>query len=181
MRKKLLLIATCLLAAPVHAETGDQAVFKPAEIASVIHAAAPYGTGTYTYFLQSIYDAALWTDAAQWSMQSPFALSLRYDIDIDKKILVDRSLDEMKRGVPLSDQQLDQYRTQLDILFTEIKSGDTLTALYIPGKNLRLYHNGELTGSTDNMAFARRFFDIWLSEHTSATDLRHELLAKTGN
>jgi hypothetical protein len=172
--RKIWVIALCTLLASSgnpYAQTT-----KPSELDGVIRAAAPYSEGTYTYYVMKIYDASLWTDADTWSMQAPFALSLHYSIDIDKKILVDKTVEQMDDNAPLAAADAAVYHAILDNIYTPIKEGDTVTAIFVPDKDLRLYHNGQLTGTVRNMAFNKRFFDIWLSDRTTATSLRRQLL-----
>ena len=68
----------------------------PPEISSVIHAGQPYGAGKYAVLFITAYDTELWTDAAQWSMNAPFALTLRYHIGFSSSYLINRTLREMK-------------------------------------------------------------------------------------
>jgi hypothetical protein len=47
--------------------TGSAALAAPAEIASVIHAEKPYGSGDAGVLFLTAYTATLWTDAPSWS------------------------------------------------------------------------------------------------------------------
>lgn len=102
---KTLLFLGLLMAGPA------PAMAAPAEVASVIHAAAPYGTGKYAVLFITAYDTELWTDAAQWSMNAPFALTLRYHIGFSSSYLLNRTLREMKGVDPkLSDADIERYK-----------------------------------------------------------------------
>jgi hypothetical protein len=171
-RAPLALSALCLFATPALATDMP----KPAELTTVIQAAAPYGASSYDFLAMTVYDAALWTDAPEWSMQAPFALSLRYEMDVTSQDFADKSIEQMNDEKELSRAETETYRPILLALLPSVKSGDTLTALYTPGTSLRVYHNGQLTGETTNMDFAARFIDIWLSDRTSAPRLRRHLL-----
>src|SRR5215469_10010631 len=86
----------------------------PGEIAGVIKAEQPYGSARLRKFFISIYDASLWTDAPQWSMQSPFALSIAYRISLSKDDLTDSTVKEMGHVNPRLDTgALAAYRGQL--------------------------------------------------------------------
>ena len=85
------------------AAVGRARLGRAAEIASVIHAATPYGKGSYAFLLMTPYDAQLWTDAPHWSMEAPFALTLRYHMDFSTDDFVSRGLDEMKHVDPSLD------------------------------------------------------------------------------
>jgi hypothetical protein len=89
------LLAIVLMPLPARAQD-DAGMEKPTEIASVIRAKRPYGVGTYTYYMMTVYQAALWTDEPNWSMQAPFAFSQKYDVDVPKGTIVDRTAAEMQ-------------------------------------------------------------------------------------
>jgi hypothetical protein len=171
MRKQLCALLLLCSAPALAAE-------KPPEIASVIHASQPYGEGTYSWMMIKAYDAILWTDAETWSMQSPFALVLHYRMHFTSKQLADRSIDEMRHIQPLSDAEAADYRAQLTRLFPDVKDGDAITALYIPHQGAQMFYNGKATGRITDDAFAQRFLNIWLSEKTSAPDLRKQLVGR---
>jgi len=149
---------------------------KPPELASAIHAHAPYGEGTYSQLWIKAYDAALWTDASPWSMDSTFALTLRYRMHFTPDELAGRSVEEIQHIQPLSREEATDYNARLLTLFPPVNDGDTITALYVPGKGAIFYYNGKRTGSITDNTFAKRFLSIWLSPKTSAPDLRNKLL-----
>jgi chalcone isomerase-like protein len=170
MRHKIPLLLAALLLAPV------PALAAPAEIASVIHAGKPYGSGDAGVLFLTAYTATLWTDASGWSMDAPFALTLQYGMGFDTEDLVSRTLKEMKHVDPGFDAAQEAKLTpQLNKAFPPVKSGDRITALYLPGKPVAFYRNGSETGTID-ADFAQDFFGIWLSPKTSDTALRAGLL-----
>ena len=150
---------------------------KPKEISSVIHATAPYGAGKVTRIGITVYDDALWTDARPWSMAKPFALTLHYHMSFSSTTLVQKTLDEIERIDGVDDPTLEQYRKQLAAVFPRVKSGDTITALFLPGKETQFFYNGAATGSIKGDTFGKQFFDIWLSGKTSEPEARKQLLA----
>jgi hypothetical protein len=170
MRK---LLALLFLFLPLPAQA---AMDKPDEIKPYIHALTPYGDGFYTWAVVTAYEATLWTDAGQWSEQSLFALCLKYNMHFTTQEIVSRSLKEMDGIEALSDAQRKIYETQLTALIPEVKKGDVITALHLPGKGAQFFYNGKHTGNIADTAFADRFFAIWLSPKTSAPDLRTALL-----
>ena len=148
----------------------------PAEIASVIHAATPYGTGKYAVLFITAYDAEVWTDAPQWSMNAPFALTLRYHIGFSSDYLLNRTLREMKGVDPkLSDADIARYKKAM-AFFAAASSGDEMTMLYQPGEPVKFFKNGAPTGEVNEPGFAQDFFGVWLSPATSEPDLRKSLL-----
>ncbi len=167
---KTLLFLGLLMAGPA------PAMAAPAEVASVIHAAAPYGTGKYAVLFITAYDTELWTDAAQWSMNAPFALTLRYHIGFSSSYLLNRTLREMKGVDPkLSDADIERYKKAM-AFFAPASSGDEMSMLYQPGEPVRFFKNGASTGEVSEPGFAQDFFGVWLSPNTSDPDLRKSLL-----
>ncbi|HTW35379.1 MAG TPA: chalcone isomerase family protein [Rhizomicrobium sp.] len=150
---------------------------KPAEITNVIKADAPYGTGSLRMLFMSAYDAALWTDASRWSMQSPFAISMIYHFRCDASDIVDRAIDEMSHANPnLDTATLAHYRSLIAGVFPAVKSGDEMTALSTPDGTVKFFHDGQETGQVHDASFAQAFFGIWLSPDTSEPNLRAKLL-----
>jgi len=149
----------------------------PLEIAPIIHAIGPYGQGDYTALLMTVYKAQLWTDAPQWSMEAPFALTILYDMSFSTDDFVSRAKSEMKHVDPsLSDASLEAYGAAMEKVFPPVKSGDEITALFQPGKPVQIFKNGNPTGTVSEAGFAEPFFGIWLSPRSSSARLRKALL-----
>jgi hypothetical protein len=167
--------ALLFLSAPAFA-----APAKPVEISAVIRSPQPLGAGTMRWLLMPIYDASLWTDAARWSMNTPFALTLTYHMSASADDIVQHSLEEMSHVDPaLSPGTLAVYRAAMTKLFSDVKSGDEVTGLYTPDGTVKIFRDGLLTGQVHDPAFAQRFFGIWFSPATSEPDLRAKLLNQT--
>jgi hypothetical protein len=174
LKPRALVFLGLLMAMPMVASGPVMAA--PAEIASVIHAAAPYGSGKYAVLFITAYDTELWTDAPEWSMNAPFALTLRYHIGFSSSYLVNRTLREMQHVDPsLNDATVERYRKAM-AFFAPASSGDEMTMLYQPGQPTRFFKNGALTGEVSEPGFAQDFFGVWLSPATSEPDLRKSLL-----
>ena len=179
MRKTLgafAVVGALSAAVPAFAAKADEAP-KPAEITKVIKADTPYGAGSMRMLFMSAYDATLWTDAAHWSMQTPFAISMTYHFACDASDIVDRAISEMSHANPtLSEATLERYRSLIAGLFPGVKSGDEMTALSTPDGTVRFFHDGRQTGQVKDTSFAQAFFGIWLSPDTSEPGMRAGLL-----
>ena len=153
------------------------AMTRPVEIGGAINAAKPYGQGSLSWLFITAYDASLWTDARQWSMNERFALTLVYRMSFTTEELANRTIDEMQSVAPhISVQSLTSYRALLQRAFPAVKAGDRITALHTPGSPVRFFHNGKLTAESADPAFAEPFFAFWLSPKTSERKLRSALL-----
>lgn len=174
--RKIFLIAMMVLL-PVFAAVAD----KPSEVAAYIKAERPYGAATLKKFVFHVYDAELWTDAAEWNMKKPFALRLSYAMNFTGRDLAQRSIDEMNGQKKLTAVQKKDYFQQLDLLFPDVSKGDTITAIYLPAKGTRIYHNGSYISSITDVGFSARFIGIWMSPETSEPEVRKQLLTKKEN
>ena len=170
MRKTLLALATAaVLALPASAST------RPMELGTTITATQPYGSGKLTWLVFTAYDATLWTDAPQWSMNAPFALTLSYRMGFSTQELVERTIDEMEKVAPSSNSH-QRFAAPLTKAFPSVKDGERITALYVPGQPVRFYHNGRATSEIADAGFAEPFFGVWFSPRTSEPRLREALL-----
>ena len=173
MNRKIALVLL-LWAAPLLAS--KPALAAPAEIAATIKADKPYGEGHKNLLFINVYNARFWTDAAGWSMDAPGAMEITYGMSFDTSDLTERTIKEMKHVDPaLGDAEIAKLTPQLNKAYPAVKSGDRLTALYVPGKPIAFFHNGAPTGSIDNV-YAKDFFGLWLLPNTSDTSLRAKLL-----
>ena len=152
------------------------ALAAPPEIAAVIKADKPYGEGHMNFLFIRAYNARLWTDAPTWSMDAPCAMEITYGMGFDTDDLVERTIKEMKHVDPgLDEAEVAKLTPQLNKVYPPVKSGDRLTALYVPGKPVTFSHNGTPTGAID-ASYARDFFGLWLLPNTSDPSLRDKLL-----
>jgi hypothetical protein len=151
-------------------------VKRPVELEGSISAAAPIGTGELSRLFIVAYEAALWSDAAKWSYEAPFALTIRYRMNFTTDELVDRTIEEMRGQGSVSAADEVRYRALLVKAFPNVKDGEQITALYVPKETVRFFHQGKPTGEIEDAVFARRFFDIWLSDKTTEPSLRRGLL-----
>ena len=132
------------------------------------------GQGEFRYWGFLIYEASLWSPTGNYRRGEPFALRLRYERDIERDDIVQASIDQMQ-GLGLPTLQHPEWRLRLAQVIPSVRSGDTLTGVYLPGEGATFFHNGESTGTIDD-ALAKAFFSIWLDPATSEPDLRQALV-----
>lgn len=153
------------------------AMTRPLELGNTITATKPYGSGSLAWLVFTAYEATLWTDAPQWSMNAPFALTLRYRMGFTPDELVERTIEEMVKVSPAAPKgAFARFGTDLKRAFPVVKDGDRITALFVPGKGTQFFHNGVPTAQIADSGFADSFFGIWLSPKTSEPGLRAALL-----
>jgi hypothetical protein len=151
----------------------------PPEVTSLLPDARLHGSATLRFFGLDIYQANLWVpagfDPARWQQQV-FALQLTYLRDLQGRAIAQRSVAEMRRQDPLDETLADQWEARMAALFPDVRRGDRITGLYLPGRGARFVHNGRELGEVTDPRFARLFFGIWLAPQTSEPALRTALL-----
>ena len=147
----------------------------PSELRSVLPSAALAGQAKLTFWGFEVYQASLWVapgfTAAAYADHG-FALELTYLRDFAGADIAKRSLAEMARQAPISDAQARRWGEQMRALFPDVKAGERLTGIHLPGVGARFVFNGQPLGDLADAEFARLFFGIWLSPQTSEPRLR---------
>lgn len=137
------------------------------------------GEALLRYWGLRIYNARLWTLPSVRTDQvsdNPLVLELEYLRELKGRAIAERSLAEMLRAGPISEQQSQQWLAHMQRIFPDVKNGDRLTGQYLPGLGASFVYNGQPLGRVDDPEFARRFFGIWLAPTTSQPDMRTALL-----
>lgn len=174
-----------LNAQPSWAQSAAPAV-APATVAAPAEL-APYGpnwqakgSGTLRFFGFKAYDATLWLPGADaaFSFARPFALDIRYATAIKGRDIANTSLIELQRISTSSPEQILAWSKSMETLFVDVKSGDQLVGVHLPGEGARFFLNGKLMGESADPAFSEAFFKIWLDPKTKRPELRAALLAQ---
>ena len=153
-----------------HSAYATKAIFTALPNASVV------GCGVLTYVFWDVYEATLYAPKGQWDPAKPFALSIEYYRDIAGKDIADHSVEEIRKQGFTDEVKLAAWNAEMKKTFPDVKKGSVLTALYLPGKETVFYSGDNIIGAIKGDDFGRLFFDIWLSEKTSAPELRRALL-----
>jgi hypothetical protein len=154
------------------AATADNALLPGARLA---------GSARFRFWGFDVYNASLWVRPGfqpQDFARHAFALELDYQRDFTGQAIAGRSIDEMRRISHFSDTQAQEWRQALRRALPDVKKGDRIAGLHIPGTGARFLLNGEPFGEVRDPAFAPLFFGIWLSPATSEPGLRQSLLAQ---
>lgn len=138
------------------------------------------GEGDYSYWLWDLYHARLQSADGRfvdYQQSAPLQLELTYARNISKKEFIDATMEQWKiqQGAVLKVHKI--WAGELNLLWRDVKKNDKLSAVLQADGLVDFYFNGELLGKTTDPAFGKAFFDIWLSEKTTAPDLRKQLLA----
>jgi hypothetical protein len=138
------------------------------------------GEGKFSYWFWDLYNARLATSDGKfvdYQQSVPLLLELRYLRDISKIEFVDATLDQWRIQAGGGQKQHKLWAGELTNLWRDVKKGDVLGAELHPDGLISFYFNQQLLGTTKDPAMGPAFFDIWLSEKTTAPELRQLLLA----
>ena len=73
------------------------------------------------------------------------------------------------------------WSRELDRLWRDVRKGDNLTAVVIPGRETVFYDDDGLLGHLRDPDFGPAFLRIWLDSRTAIQDLRVQLLGEQGD
>ncbi len=153
----------------------------PPEAAADIPGAQFSGTARLRYFGFDVYDSRLWIGngfRASAYPQTPFALELTYLRSLSGSAIAERSIKEMRRAGSISPEQEARWLKSMETSFPDVKAGDRIVGLHLPGNGARFWYNGQSRPGVADAEFSRYFFGIWLSENTSEPKLRASLLER---
>ncbi|GHD64275.1 chalcone isomerase family protein [Jeongeupia chitinilytica] len=136
------------------------------------------GEGMLRYIGFPVYQARLWSAVPPSGDAVPFALELHYRRSISRERLADTSIDEIRRifGERYDDAHLQQWRGAMLRAFVDVRDGDRITGVFLPGRGARFYAGERLTADIADPVFAHAFFAIWLDPATRDPALRASLL-----
>ncbi|MBL8520990.1 MAG: chalcone isomerase family protein [Betaproteobacteria bacterium] len=138
------------------------------------------GDGTMRWFGLKVYDIRLWTQARKFTHAEPFALELIYDMNLSGKDIANKSVELIREQGQKDEAKLKRWGEAMARVFPDIKKGDALIGVSIPGKEARFYSRERFIASVPDPEFAKAFFDIWLAETTTEPRVRARLLGDAG-
>ena len=145
-------------------------------IATYVSGFKPVGSARMSVLMFDVYDATLFAKNGIWQSGDPLALQLTYLRAIRGFAIADRSVEEM-RNIGITDEiKLAAWHTQMKRIFPDVYEGTILTGVLMPNGETLFLENGKEIGRVKDTDFGKAFFGIWLSERTSAPDLRSRLL-----
>ena len=148
----------------------------PPPVAKDLQGLTARGEGVMRFFGLKVYDVRLWTMMKPFNHAEPFALELVYDMSLSGRDIAERSVKEMREQGHVDEGKLKRWGEEMAKIFPDIRKGDTLVGVSIPGKEARFYTREKFIAAVADTEFAKAFFDIWLSEKTSAPGVRARLL-----
>jgi hypothetical protein len=164
-----------MTAVPTHAVNAPP---LPPQVALLAPNLKVQGGGELTFFGISVYDGYYWSPTRGWSQDGPFALDLHYHRALDGEKIAERSVGEITKLGYGTAEQRSRWGEEMKRVFPDVRRGDRLTGVHLPGGVVRYFLNGKSIGEIADPGFARAFFGIWLDPKTSQLDFRQMLLGE---
>jgi hypothetical protein len=139
------------------------------------------GEVRFRAFIFDIYDAQLVAPGGRYDGTPPYALKLSYLLDVEKKKIIETSLDEMRRQGTRDAAKLEKWAGWMTRHFPDMTDGDEAVMLALVDGGMAFYHNGVKQGQTDDMEFVTAFFGIWLSDDALKPDVSRRLRGLRAN
>jgi len=134
------------------------------------------GSATLHWFGIHVYDIALYAEDKNYTTNGAAVISICYNISIKHRRLQETTLKEWQRMGKGTAEQHEQWINQLDALWPDIKSGETLSAYRHPDGPTQFYFGNRLLGEVADKAFGPAFFSIWLDSECRYPKLRDKIL-----
>jgi hypothetical protein len=141
------------------------------------------GQATLRFFGLQVYHARLWIPPgfqADTLGPQPLVLELEYLRKLKGQAIAERSIEEMRRAGPFTDEQAARWQAEMTRLFPDVKAGDRITGIHRPGEGAAFLYNDQPVGLIADPVFSRLFFGIWLAPTTSEPAMRETLLGRAG-
>ena len=164
-----------MTAVPTHAVNAPP---LPPQVALLAPNLKVQGGGELTFFGISVYDGYYWSPTRGWAQDGPFALDLHYHRALDGEKIAERSVGEITKLGYGTAEQRSRWGEEMKRVFPDVRRGDRLTGVHLPGGVVRYFLNGKSIGEIADPGFARAFFGIWLDPKTSQLDFRQMLLGE---
>lgn len=136
------------------------------------------GKGKLSVLFWDIYNAELYTsDGAYQKAQFPIALRLVYLRDFKKKDLISETQKQWEKLGFKDKAKTAIWVARLEELWRDVEKHESITLYIDASSSSFFYFDNEQLGQVEDPNFAQAFLDIWLSENTSAPDVRKKLIA----
>lgn len=169
-------VAICFLfaGATLHSAKADQ---PSAVISSHVPQAELVGSGTLSYMVWNVYDAALYAPNGDFNADDNFALSIHYLRPLEGAKIVKHTVRAIEKMGFADKALLSNWGDQLLSFMPDVDDGVVITGIRAQSGETLFYQHDKLIGTISDSEFGRWFFDIWLGENSQRPELRQALLA----
>ncbi|WP_208999179.1 chalcone isomerase family protein [Roseibium sediminis] len=136
------------------------------------------GEGQMRFLGFRIFNAQLFAPEGTYDPRQPFALRLTYLRDFKGTAISSQTIEELQRLGVTDKARLTDWKNQMDTIFPNVKSGQTITGVRTKGGQTEFHFQGRKIGTISDRDFTRVFFDIWLGTRTKNPSLRARLVGQ---
>lgn len=134
------------------------------------------GQSRMKFLIWKIYDIELYASNGIWQAEDSFALSLKYLRNFKGKDIANRSIVEIRKQGFKKEDRLNAWFDEISAIIPDVKKNDRLTAIATASGTTLFCQNETIIGKVEDPEFTKQFFNIWLSQKTSAPKTRKNLL-----
>lgn len=137
------------------------------------------GAGRLRWLGFTIYDASLWTSTGQYrgfAAGETVALSLDYQRGFSRDELLRITETAWRKLGDVGEERRERWIAELRSLWSDVRPGDNVTTIVVPGGPTRFYDRDRRLGQLDDPAFGPAFLAIWLDPRSVVSDLRIRLI-----
>ncbi len=174
-----ILAALALTAHASIAASVNEAPPLPSQVVALAPGLKAQGGGELTFFGISVYDGYYWSSRRGWTQDATFALDLHYHRKLDGAKIAERSVHEIDKLGYGTGEQRARWGEAMRELFPDVRTGDRITGVNLPGGTVRYFYNGKPLGEITEPGFAHAFFGIWLDPNSSQPRFRQQLLGES--
>jgi hypothetical protein len=171
---KIIALSLIMVTVLSHAASASQ---TPPYVQNYMPNAQKVGEATHSFLFFDLYRATLYAPNKIYNQQSPLALSLLYLKEFEGEKIADMSVKQLRHIGVDDEAQLNKWHKLMVDIFPNVRKGDKITGIKLSNGQSHFYMNGNFIGKITDPEFSQQFFAIWLSENTSAPDVRKNLLA----
>jgi Chalcone isomerase-like len=170
-------VATLLAMPSAPAFAGDAPPLPP-QVTALVPGLEVQGGGLLTFFGISVYDGYYWSPSRGWTQDGAFALDLHYHRTLDGAKIAERSVHEIAKLGYGNAEQRARWGEEMKRVFPDVRKGDRITGVNLPGGVVRYFYNGKPIGDIADPGFSQAFFGIWLDPKSSQLNFRQLLLGE---
>ena len=137
------------------------------------------GAGRLRWLGFTIYDASLWTSTGRYAgfaAGETVALSLDYERGFSRDELLRITDTAWRKLGDVDAERRARWIEELRSLWSDVRPGDNVTTIVVPGGPTRFYDRARRFGQVDDPAFGPAFLSIWLDPRSVVNDLRIRLI-----
>jgi hypothetical protein len=136
------------------------------------------GQGILSVFFMDVYLLKLYSQDGTFSLNRDFVLEFTYKRPVSKDVIIDASLDEMKKAGGVDSAQLTAWRDNLGKALIDMEADETASVIFSEEGVITFFSPNNPVVSFQDPALRNSFALIWLGDKTSHPSLRKKLLGK---